>query len=221
MRPTTVLASYAITILSTVFPFALLRRTTSVHDLSHASSDAVANRAILQDRLTTLYTTLTATSIFSVLLYASYASWLPAQLVVHFESIPDISAAHAGPAGLPMLFITLLPAGWAIRDFLFVSSAGRSTGAADEESEDVTREGEYLISAVYRKTWGRLPTKTQILISRTFILALSVLLNTIVQVAGTIRSVSVAGAFGWGAVWAVATLVVGSMFGWIEAVDGV
>lgn len=221
VRPTTVLASYAITILSTVLPFALLRRTASVHDLSHAPSGAVANRSILQDRLTTIYTTLAATSIFSVLLYASYASWLPAQLVVHFESIPDISAAHAGPAGLPMLFLTLIPAGCAIRDFLFVSSTGQSTGVADEEPGAVSREGEYLISAVHRKTWGRLSTKTRVLISRTLILALAVLLNTIVQVAGTIRSVSVAGAFDWGAVWAVATVVVGAMFGWIEAVDGV
>lgn len=220
VRPTSVLASYAITILSTVIPFALLRRPASVHDLSHAPSGAVANRTILQDRPTTVYTTLAATSIFSVALYASYASWLPAQLVVHFESIPDISAVHAGPAGLPILFLTLIPAGYAVRDFLFVSSTGHSGATTEQESEAASREGEYLISAVYRKTWGQLSTKTRILASRTLILALSVLLNTIVQVAGTIRSVSITGAFAWGAIWAVATLAVGATFGWIEAVDG-
>lgn len=221
VRPTSVLASYAITVLSTVIPFALLRRSASVHDLSHVLSGAVANRAILQDRLTTVYTTLAATAIFSVALYASYASWLPAQLVVHFESIPDISAAHAGPAGLPTLFLTLIPAGWAVRDFLFVSSAGRSTAATDKEREAASREGEYLVVALYRKTWCQLSTKTRILASRTFVLASSIVLNTIVQVAGTIRSVSVAGAFAWGAIWAVASLAVGATFGWIEAVDGV
>lgn len=221
VRPTSVLASYAITTLSTIIPFALLRRPTSVHDLSHASSGTVANRAILQDRPTTIYTTLAATSIFSVVIYASYASWLPAQLVVHFESIPDISAAHAGPAGLPVLFLTLTPAGCAVRDFLFVSSTGHSTATTDPESETVSREGEYLVTAVYRKTWCQLSTKTRILVSRTLVLAFSVLLNTIVQVAGTIRGVSAAGAFAWGAVWAVATLAVGATFGWIEAVDGV
>lgn len=221
VRPTSVLASYAITILSTVIPFALLRRPASVHDLSHAPSDTVANRAILQDRPTTIYTTLAATSIFSVMLYASYASWLPAQLVVHFEGIPDISAAHAGPAGLPVLFLTLIPAGCAVRDFLFVSSTGHSTATAEQKPGTEGRDGEYLIASIYRKTWCQLSNKTRILISRTLVLALGVLLNTIVQVAGTIRSVSVAGAFVWGSVWSVATLAVGATFGWIEAVDGV
>ncbi|KAJ5577614.1 uncharacterized protein N7459_006578 [Penicillium hispanicum] len=221
VRPTSALASYAITVLSTVIPFASLRRAASVHDLSHASSAAVANRGILQDRLTTIYTTLAATSIFSVVLYASYASWLPAQLVVHFESLPDISAAHAGPAGLPTLFLTLLPAGCAVRDFLFVSSTGHPAQPPEETAQSTSRDGEYLIAALYRKTWCQLSTKTRILVSRTLVLAAAVLLNTVVQVAGTIQRVSVQGAFTWGAVWAVATLAVGGTFGWIEAVDGV
>jgi hypothetical protein len=221
VRPTSVMASYAITILSTVIPFALLRRPASVHDLSHAPSGAVANRAILQDRPTTIYTTLAATSIFSVILYASYATWLPAKLVVHFEGIPDISAVHAGPAGLPVLFLTLIPAGLAARDFLFVSSTGHLEGTSKEADQSINRQGEYLVMALYRKTWGQLSTKTRILASRTILLATGVLVNTTVQVAGTIRSVSVEGAFTWGAVWAVATVAVGATFGWIEAVDGV
>jgi hypothetical protein len=175
----------------------------------------------LQDRPTTVYTTLAASSIFTVILYASYASWLPAKLVVHFEGIPDISAAHVGPAGLPALFMTLLPAGIAARDFLFVSSTGHSEGTPEEDDELASREGEYLVTAVYRKTWGQLSKKTRILASRTLLLATGVLVNTTVQVAGTIRSVSVEGAFTWGAVWAVATVAVGATFGWIEAVDGV
>lgn len=201
-----------------MIPFFFLRRPASVHDLSHAPSGAVANRSILQDRPTTIYTTLAATSIFTVVLYASYASWLPAQLVVHFESIPDISAAHAGPAGLPVLFLTLIPTGYAVRDFLFVSSTGH---AADTTADAADPEGELLISAVYRKTWGQLSNKTRILISRTLVLATGVYLNTIVQVAGTINSVSVEGASLWGAVWTFATVAVGAVFGWIEAVDGV
>jgi len=221
VRPTSVLTSYAITVFSTVIPFALLRQPSSVHDLSHAPSGTVANRAILQDRLTTIFTTLTATSIFSVVLYASYASWLPVQLVTHFEGIPDISAAHAGPAGLPVLFCTLIPVGYAVRDFLFVSSAGHSSSSPADEATIAERHGEYLLVAVYRKTFGRLSLKTRILASRTILLASMTLLNTIVQVSGTIRDVSVVGAFAWGSIWAVATLVVGGVFGWIEAVDGV
>lgn len=204
--------------ISTVIPFIFLRCPTSVNEVSKAPSEEVDNDSILQDRVTTVYTTLLASSIFSVVLYASYATWLPVHLVVHFESIADITAAHAGPAGFPRLFLTLIPAGCAARQFLFVSSTGASTGAAASPAES---EGEYLIVGLYRKTWGKLSVKTQVLASRTLVLATGVLLNTIVQVAGTIQSVSVEGAAAWGAVWATATLVVGTTFGWIEAVDGV
>jgi hypothetical protein len=219
VRPTSALISYGITIISTALPFVVLRRPSSVHDLSHTPSGAIANRGILQDKLTTFFTSLLATSIFSIVLYISYASWLPAQLVVHFESLPDISAAHAGPAGLPVLFLTLAPAGWAARDFLFVSSTGYAIN--DAQSASASREGEYLITAIYRKTWGKLSPKARILVSRSIILAAGILLNTIVQVAGTIRDVSVVGAATWGSVWAVSALVTGISFGWIEAVDGV
>jgi hypothetical protein len=218
IRPTSALVAFGVTIASTALPFVLLRRPSSVHDLSHVTAGAIPNRAILQDKITTIFTTLMAASVFSVVLYASYATWLPAQLVVHFEGLPDISAAHAGPAGLPVLFLTLIPAGWAARDFLFVSSTGYS---ANVDQSSATCEGGSLLATIYRATWGKLSTKTRVLISRSSILAISVLLNTIVQLAGTIRDVSVEGAATWGAVWATASLITGATFGWIEAVDGV
>ena len=220
VRPTSTLASYLITILSTVIPFAFLRRPASVHDISHAPSGAVANRTILQDTPTTIYTILMATSISSVILYGSYETWLPAQLVVHFESLPDISAAHAGPAGLPVLFLTLIPSGYAIRDFLFVSSTGHTDAEAEAEHPP-SCESEYLAVDFYRKTWCQLSTKTRILVSRTFVLSVSVLLNTTVQIAGTIKDVSIQGAAIWGSVWAFSAIVIGATFGWIEAVEGV
>lgn len=221
VRPTSVLVSFAIAVFSTVIPFHFLRKPASVHDLSHAPSSMVANREILQDRLTTVYTSFAATSIFSVVIYVCYSSWLPSQLVIHFDTIPSITAAKAGAAGLPGLYLTLIPAGFAIHDFLFVSSAGSAQNETAGIESPVSREGEYLITAVYRKTWGKLSLKTQTLVSRTFVLAAAVLINTTIQIAGTIRNVSVQGAYEWGAVWAFATLVVGAVFGWIEAVDGV
>lgn len=196
-----------------MIPFAFLRSPASVHDLSHAPTGAVANKSILQDRTITFYTTVAATSIFTVVLYASYYTWLPAQLVVHFESIPDISAAHAGPAGLPVLFLTLIPSGYAARDFLFVSSMGHENGARAE------RESQYIVLSAYYKLVDKLSVKTRILAARTSILAAGVFLNTVVQVAGTIDSVSVEGASMWAGVWTVATLSVGAVFGWIEDVE--
>ncbi|KAJ5338269.1 hypothetical protein N7452_004997 [Penicillium brevicompactum] len=218
VRPTSALAAFGVTLVSTVLPFVFLRRPSSVHDLSHTPADAIPNRAILQDKVTTFSTTLLAASVFSVVLYASFATWLPARLVVHFESLPDISAAHAGPAGLPVLLLTLIPAGWAARDFLFVSSTGYSAKVNQTSS---ACEGEYLVAAIYRATWGKLSIKTRVLISRSIILTFGILLNTVVQVAGTIRDVSIEGAATWGSVWAAAALITGATFGWVEAVDGV
>ncbi|KAJ5130497.1 uncharacterized protein N7515_006536 [Penicillium bovifimosum] len=215
IRPTSALITIGVTIASTALPFALLRRPSRVHDLSHTPADAIANRNILQDKTTTVLTTILAASIFTVVLYTSYATWLPARLVVHFEGLPDISAAHAGPAGFPALFLTLIPAGWAARDFLFVSSTGYSTRA----TQSASCQG--LTGSICRNTWGKLSTKTRILISRSIVLALGIQLNTIVQVAGTVRDVSVEGAATWGAVWAFASVVTGAAFAWIEAVDGV
>jgi hypothetical protein len=220
IRPTTILASYGIDLISTAIPFILLRRPSSVHDLLHAPSDAVPNRSILQDRPTALYTSVAATAIYSVALYFSYATWLPAWLVVHFENIPDIRLAHAGPAGLPILFLTLLPAGWAARDFLFVSSTGASSTDASVKLKSAS-EGEYLVCGIYRRTVGTLSPKTRVLVSRTALLASMMVLNTVFQVAGTVRGVDVPGATMWGAIWGVATIAVGGLFGWIEAADGV
>lgn len=240
VRPTTVIMCFAITLLATGLPFALLRRPAPVHDLSHVPTGAVPNRGILQDRLTALYTTVAASSIYAVLLYISYATWLPAWLVVYFDDIPDITAVHAGPAGLPVLFLSLIPAGWAARDFLFVSSTGvsspatRSSSSAPSgptkespEKETTTSVGvamnepEYFAEIAYRKTFGQLSAKTRTLIWRTLFLAAMIVLNTTVQGVSTIHGVNWEGAVGWGSIWAVATVAIGLTFGWIEAVEGV
>lgn len=224
VRPTTVLISYAVILFSTSIPFMVLRNPSSVHNLSGTPRDAVSNRSILQDRATTIYTTLAATSIFTVVLYISYATWTPAQLVLHFLNIPDISAVHAGPAGLPVLFLSLIPAGWAARDFLFASSAGALASKSDSTKKtqpSTDQKGEYLASTIYRKTWGALSAKTQILVSRAFILASMLVINTVVQLTGTLDGIDVEGASAWGSLWAIATLAVAGTFGWIEAVDGV
>ncbi|KAJ5887839.1 hypothetical protein N7495_007880 [Penicillium taxi] len=193
IRPTAVLLSSAITIISTAIPFALLRQPWPAHKMSGASP-AVANRAILQDIGTTISTTLTATSIYTVILFASFATWLPTHLVLHFGTIVDISIVHEGSASIRALLIPLVLAGFATRDFLFVSSAAHS---ATEKTAP----------------------KGRILISRIVPLATGVLLTTIVQLAGTIKNVSVEGAAGLGALFALSTLVAGAAFGWIEAVE--
>jgi hypothetical protein len=203
IRPTTTLASFLITLVSTALPFALLRQPSPVHTPSTAPDGTISNRGILTDRATTIYTSLAAGSVYAVILSASFATWLPVYLVTHFDSIPDIRTTHSGPAGLPVLLLCLLLAGYAVRDFIFAASTGLSR-----------------LDEAHRPP-GPVTGKFKVLVSRTVFLATMICLNTVVQVAGTIRGVDVQGAVGWGGIWTVATLIIGLVFGWIVGVDGV
>lgn len=212
LDPTATVTSFAIVALTPITPFLLLRKNPITR--------SKPTPPILQDRSISLYTSLAATSIFSLILYSSYATWLPAQLATHFVNIPDISATRAGPAGWPILFLTLVPAGWAAREFLFAAWARASAESEIEGKSRTSRDGEYLAYVLYRKTWGALGAGTRVLISRTVVLGVMILANTVVQLAGTVKGVDVVGAGVWGGVWAGAALVIGAAFGWMGAVDG-
>lgn len=185
----------------------------------------VANQQVLADNPTTLYTTIAAALVYTMGLYLSYATWLPAFLVTYFDGLPDISAVHEGARGFITMFLSLLPAGFAARDFLFVSSASQSQPDEQDHglsaSEREERHGELLITSLYRKYWMGLPRKTRVLVSRSATLALMTLTNTIVQLVGTISGAEAKGALGWAGIWAASTIVNGIIFGWIEAVEGV
>lgn len=217
IRPIAVLCSYAIVIFSSAAPFLILRKKPAQ---ASTSPPKPPSSPILHDRPTTLYTTLAATAIFSLILYISFATWLPTHIVAHFTALPDISVTHTGPAGWPVLFLTLLPVGYIARDFLF---AGWARAVAEEdasEEEKGSRDGEYLVCVLYRKTWGALGAGTRVLLSRIVALTAMTLLNTVVQVAWTVDGADAEGAGIWGAVWAASFLAVGAVFGWIGAADG-
>ncbi|TPX19751.1 hypothetical protein DIZ76_017543 [Coccidioides immitis] len=214
LRPTTILTVAAITILSTTAPFLYFRRTNVIH------TDCTAyDRPILTDRPTAVYTTFVATAIYTVILYISFATWLPSFLVTFFEGLPSVQAAHEGAKGLIPMFLSLLPAGSAVRDFLFVSSIGQphaeDSGPAYEE-----RDGELFVTSLYRRFWVTLSAKRKTLIARTALLATIILANTVVQLVGTISGVEMKGAMGWAMIWMAATVANGLMYGWIDAADG-
>ncbi|EQL33767.1 hypothetical protein BDFG_04299 [Blastomyces dermatitidis ATCC 26199] len=265
IRPTTLMTVASITILSTALPFLLFRSSSRVHEEypfmrlscsgAHTSSKTTRSakttksslkhqhHTILTDFPTTLYTTLVAACIYTIILYSSLATWLPTYLVTYYDGLPDLRIAHVGPKGFVSLLVTLLPAGYSLRDFLFVSSVGaaqleeqqhkRVTVPVEEEAEgegktggkkarkhDEERAGEFLVTSLYRKYWLSLPAKTRMLVSRTTVLAMMTMMNTIMQVVGTISGAEMEGAMGWGAIWTLATCVTGVIFGWVEAVDG-
>lgn len=143
-------------------------------------------------------------------------------MFAHFESLRTISTAQSDHTRSPnchlFFFLTMLPVGYFLCEFLFYKPI---YSPPDDPEEPANREGQYLIVSLHRNTWGKLPAKTRALVSRTLILTIGVVLNTIVQVLGTFDRVDFAGSFAWGGAWAMGVLVVGAMFAWIAAVDGV
>ncbi|KAK2812795.1 hypothetical protein FQN50_001124 [Emmonsiellopsis sp. PD_5] len=256
IRPTTLITVCLITLFSNTLPFHLFRETKPIHKPQLTTSrtttaPAVSIKAhqdetILADTPTKVYTTLIATSVLTFTLYSGFATWLPTYLVSHFDGLPDLRAVHAGPQGFVSMFITLLPAGCVLRDFLFVSPIAE---AQREEMEEVSEEagehkkhpsrqertetetetakeeegwkaGELLVLYLYRKYWAALPTKTRVLVAHTAAVAVMMLLNTVVQVVGTISGAEMEGALGWGMVWSLAAGVTGWLFGWVGGVEG-
>ncbi|KAK2882567.1 hypothetical protein FQN49_000215 [Arthroderma sp. PD_2] len=228
IRPTTILTVATITTLTCAIPFSYLRPLGPAH-----SGAPAANRAILSDRLTTVYTTVASTLVYTIVLYLSFATWLPTHLVTYFTGLPDISAAHAGSKGFVSLFLSLLPAGYGTRDLLFVASASqpqdkkvekktthRRLRSADSHVEEEGQQEDSCVTSLYKKAWLGLPPNLRVLISRSAVLALMTLANTFVQLGGTISGVESKGALGWGALWSLATLANGALYGWIQEANG-
>jgi hypothetical protein len=214
VQPSAVAVTFLIEIVSKTLPFFLFRGPNSVHALSSPRGGEVANRGILQHKLTALCTSVTAAAIYTIFLYWSFTTWLPVHLVLHFGGLSDIRLVHAGLQELPYVLASLLLGGYAAYDFLFVSSAGWSTKGS--RAVRSSTDGEYLITSLYNRTWAKLSPKVKILTSRTIILAALTLLNTIIAGSGSIKGIDLVGSVGWGSLWAAATLAVGAMFGWYE-----
>ena len=203
-------------ITSNTIPFLLLRRISPPHHPSTAAKGTLRNRPILTDPWTTISTSLLATAIFAVLLELAFATYLPTWLITHFDHVRDLSAAHLGAAGLPTLLLSLLPAGYAAHEFLFVSSTGvrQSPDYVFEPKTAGFREH------VFHNAWGWYSNRQKDLIGRTLLLAALVEGETIIQTWGTIKGVELVGAAGYATFWGAAVCVVGAVFDWVGGPSG-
>ena len=217
VRQTTLLASLLIDVLTTYIPFSLLRPVSPTH-VAQAPKGAVSNRSIINDMPIRLYTAILAAGIYGVTVYGSFATWLPVHLVIYFDGIHDISAAHS--AALPFLIASFLPVGYAAREFIFTPATGTKRDLGDIKSLAFNPETATLLETVQYNVWGY-SKRTRTLIKRTATLAALSGLNTWLQVYFTIEGTEGYGAAGWAAVWATAAAVTGIVFWWVGDVDGV
>jgi hypothetical protein len=217
IRPTTILFTTTANIISITAPFMLMRRVAPQHAPHSAPKGTVRNRSILTDPWTTIATSLLATAIFAVLLELSFATFLPVHLITHFIGVRDLTVTHLGAAGLPSLLVALIPAGYAAREFLFVSSTGAPPSPKEYTFDPATSD---LRQHVYHNVWGWYSSRQKELISRTTLLAIMMVGETIIQTWGTIKGVEFSGATLYAVMWGIGVAVVGAVFDWVGGPSG-
>lgn len=217
IRPTTLIASLIIDTISTYIPFRYLRPLSPTHN-PEAPKGAVSNRSILNDLPVQLYTTLLAAGIYGVVVYSSFKTWLPVHLVLYFDGIKDISAAH--DAALPFLILAFTPLGYAARAFLFTPATGAKRDLGDIRNLAFNPETATLAETIKYNVWGY-SKRTRTLIKRTATLAAVTYIYTYLQVYGTVEGTEGYGAAGWACVWATAAALTGAIFWWVGDVSGV
>ena len=216
INPSTLIFPTLASIVSTTVPFMLLRPLSPANTASTAPRGLVRNRSIITDPWTTISCSLLATAIFATLLEFSFATFLPIWLINHFDHIRDLTAAHLGASGLPLLLVSLLPAGFAAMQFIFVIST--AAPATPQYVFDTTESG--FVDHVYHNAWGWYTNRQKELISRTILLATMTVAETVIQVWGTIEGVEQSGAVGYAAIWGMGVLLVAAVFDWVGAPSG-
>ncbi|KAI9809500.1 MAG: hypothetical protein M1827_006806 [Pycnora praestabilis] len=192
-------------------PFRFLRPLSPTHNAT-APKSAVANHSIINDLPVRIYTTLLAASIYSVVVYASYYTWLPVYLVVHFDGMRNISAAHS--AAVPALLASFVPIGYAAREFIFTPSTGARMDRGDAIASAFNPATATLGETVWHNVWGY-PKRTKVIIERTATLVVVSGLNTWLQTYVTIEGAEGSGAAGWSGVWAAAGALTGAVLWWV------
>lgn len=217
IRPTTALTCLTIDTLSTYIPFRLLRNPSATHR-SVTPKDTVANRSVINDTSVRIYTSVLAAAIYGVVVFGSLGSWLPLYLVLHFDGLRDISAAHS--AALPKLIGLSLPVGHAAREFIFTPSTGSRPDSFDDRIALFNPEIATLRETFLYNVWGY-SKRTRTLIKRTLTLAAVTGVHNWLQTYIAIEGTESFGAAGWSAVWALAAVVTGTAFWWVGDVEGI
>lgn len=217
IRPSTVLFTVIANTLSITAPFVVMRKVAPPHQPSSAPKGTVRNRSVLTDPWTTIATSLLATAIFAVLLELSFATFLPVHLITHFAGVRDLSVTHLGAAGLPSLLVALIPAGYAAREFIFVSSTSTPPSSEKYSFAPATSN---LRQHVYHNAWGWYSARQKELITRTALLAVMVVGETIIQTWGTIKGVEFSGAVWYALMWGIGVAVIGTVFDWVGEPSG-
>lgn len=215
ISPITIITCLAVDSITAYVPLSLLRNTLPTHRWK-ALRGTVADRVVINDVPARFLVSLLAAAIYGLAVLGSFASWLPVYLVIHFDGIRDISAAHN--ASLPLLISLFLPIGAAAGEFLFRASQGTKPDAHDVQIASFNPETASLSQTLAYNFWGY-SARTRALIKRTVTVVVITGLHTWLQTYVAIEGVEAYGAAGWSAVWSLAAALTGLVFWWVGNVE--
>lgn len=210
----TALLYLGIDVFSVQLPFSCLRNRLPAHS-SKSTPSEIRNASIIHDTTIYILNILLASSVYAVIIYASFSKWVPVYLIGHSKDIPNLDNAHA--VMLPALFVIFTPLGWASHTFLFSPSTAAGPSLTDRKKEKLDAAAATLWDTVKRNVWGW-NKGTKVLLERTFVLTVMVGLTTWIRVWGTVEGAEPLGAAGWAGVWAASCALEGVVLGWVGEV---
>lgn len=210
LNPKTALAGLAVDVIASFIPFFLMRPFSP----AHKAEASTPNREIIVDRPIQVLSTLLASSIYNVVLFLSYQTYLRSALVLHFEGIHTVQPTQIGLISLTTLSLV---SGIAARSFIFTPLAATGRTEQDEKAAQFDPVEASLGETLWWNIWGY-TTQTKVGIARTLAVVAVTGINTYLQCALTISGVESAGAIVYASVWTGAAFFAGIGLGFVGEV---
>lgn len=197
-----------IEILAFVIPTYLLRARSAVHK----KNAPLRNRYLLNSMQVQLSSTLLATGVYIVVLWAGLRTDSLNMFLVRYFDIPTLEFAHLEtPVSIAA---KVLFAGFAVKEFLLNPSiAAEPPAGAATQADTFDAAVATLPQTVKHNVW-RFDRRTRTLILQTLILNAFVF-GTTVQKTMTLNGTETYGAAGYAGLWVLANSVVALWFGWV------
>ncbi|KAF2210974.1 hypothetical protein CERZMDRAFT_44433 [Cercospora zeae-maydis SCOH1-5] len=209
----------AIDVVTIAIPFALFRGPIHARD---TKKPRTANQLVVQDEGIRWTIAAFAASLYSLVVYISFSTWLPVHMAVHFDGLKTLQKARdIVPWLLAGLF---LPLGYAATHFIFVPAVGSASnpGLTDprihpEKSAFDPETATFSDTLAFNLglSGAKFSPRAEILCKRTAILAASSFANSFVRSYFTIEGTDLVGTAGWSSVWAAASALAGVAFAWV------
>ncbi|CZT18622.1 uncharacterized protein RCC_04466 [Ramularia collo-cygni] len=200
-------------------PFAFLR---SLNYARRGGQVKNANQAVAQDRGVQYLIAAFGASIYAIVVYGSFTTWLPTYMIVHFDGLRSLERAHN--TGILLLLALFGPLGYAATQFIFVPAIGSpgNPGITDPALKPGKVAFDPQTATIGQTVaWNLglgesgLTHRGEILLKRTATLAASSFISNFVRSYVIIEGTELLGALGWASVWGSAAALVGLAYAWV------